>query len=98
MSPASAIVAATSVETGDNVAQMDASVDGEPIEIAFNVKYMSDVLNVIETPQVALETTSPRNRACSSRLATTTSSTSSCPCTLARCNRLASDENGRSLC
>jgi DNA polymerase-3 subunit beta len=41
------------------VAQIDASVDGEPIEIAFNVKYMTDVLNVIDTPQIALETTNP---------------------------------------
>ncbi len=54
-----ATVTANSVETGDNVAQIDASVDGEAIEIAFNVKYMTDVLNVIDTPQVALETTSP---------------------------------------
>jgi DNA polymerase III subunit beta len=59
LSPGYAIVAATSSETGDNVAQIDASVDGEPIEIAFNVKYMTDVLNVIDTPQVALETSSP---------------------------------------
>jgi DNA polymerase III subunit beta len=59
MGPAYATIAATSSETGDNVAQIDADVDGEPIEIAFNVKYMSDVLNVIDTPQVALETTSP---------------------------------------
>lgn len=54
-----ATVTANSAETGDNVAQIDASVEGEPIEIAFNVKYMTDVLNVIDTPQVALETTSP---------------------------------------
>lgn len=59
ITPGYAIVAATSSETGDNVAQIDASVDGDPIEIAFNVKYMTDVLNVIDTPQVALETTSP---------------------------------------
>jgi DNA polymerase III subunit beta len=59
MGPAYATIAATSSETGDNVAQIDADVDGEPIEIAFNVKYMADVLNVIDTPQVALETTSP---------------------------------------
>jgi DNA polymerase-3 subunit beta len=58
ITPGHAVIAATSVETGDNVAQIDASVDGEPIEIAFNVKYMTDVLNVIDTPQVALETTS----------------------------------------
>ncbi len=59
LSPGSAVIAATSAETGDNVAQIDANVDGEAIEIAFNVKYMTDVLNVIDTPQVALETTNP---------------------------------------
>ncbi|GAB4279997.1 MAG: DNA polymerase III subunit beta [Candidatus Promineifilaceae bacterium] len=58
LSPGHAIIQATSVETGDNVAQIDASVDGDPIEIAFNVKFMADVLSVIDTPQVALETTS----------------------------------------
>jgi DNA polymerase-3 subunit beta len=56
--PSFATVVATSTETGDNEAQIEASVDGQPIEIAFNVKYMTDVLNVVETPQVALETTS----------------------------------------
>ena len=59
LAPDYAIVKATSVETGDNEAQIEASVDGEPIEIAFNVKYMTEVLSVIDTPQVALETTSP---------------------------------------
>ena len=58
LSPAYATVAANSKETGDNVAQVDANVEGMPIEIAFNVKFMSDVLGVIDTPQVALETTS----------------------------------------
>jgi DNA polymerase-3 subunit beta len=57
LAPGYAVVAATSSETGDNVAQIDANVDGDSIEIAFNVKYMADVLNVIDTPQVALETT-----------------------------------------
>jgi DNA polymerase-3 subunit beta len=32
-------------------------VDGEEIEIAFNVRYLLDVLSVVDTPQVALETT-----------------------------------------
>lgn len=59
LSPGYATIAATSTETGDNVAQIDANVEGDPIEIAFNVKYMSDVLGVIDTPQVALETSSP---------------------------------------
>lgn len=55
--PGFASITATSTETGDNIAQIDASVDGEEIEIAFNVKYMSQVLGVIDSPQVALETT-----------------------------------------
>ena len=59
LAPAYAMIAATSVETGDNEAVIDANVEGEPIEIAFNVKYMTEVLNVLDTPQVALETTSP---------------------------------------
>ncbi len=57
ITPAYATIAATSTETGDNVAQIDANVEGDPVEIAFNVKYMTDVLNIIDTPQVALETT-----------------------------------------
>lgn len=55
--PGYATISATSNETGDNVAQIDASVQGDPIEINFNVRFMSEVLNVIDTPQVALETT-----------------------------------------
>ena len=57
LQPGHAVISATSSETGDNVAQIDANVDGDPIEIAFNVKYMTDVLNVIDSPQIALETT-----------------------------------------
>jgi len=59
LSPAFATIAANSKETGDNVAQVDANVDGMPIEIAFNVKFMADALGVIDTPQVALETNGP---------------------------------------
>ncbi len=51
-------ISATSAETGDNEAQVDADVTGEEVEVAFNVKYMTDVLSIIDTPQVALETTS----------------------------------------
>jgi DNA polymerase-3 subunit beta len=58
ITPGHTTITATSTETGDNVAQLDANIDGESVEIAFNVKYMTDVLNVLNTPQVALETTS----------------------------------------
>jgi len=52
-------VMATSAELGDNVTEIDAAVDGEPIEIAFNAKYLAEVLSVINTPQVAIETSNP---------------------------------------
>ena len=56
LTPGHVSISATSAETGDNVAEIDASVDGVPVEISFNVKYLVDVLNVITTPNVALET------------------------------------------
>jgi len=49
-------VTATSAESGDNVGDIDATVDGEPVEIAFNARYLADVLNVLHAPQVAIET------------------------------------------
>lgn len=57
ITPGQTTITATSTETGDNEAQLDASVIGDAVEIAFNVKYMIEVLNVINTPQVAIETT-----------------------------------------
>lgn len=58
LTPGHVVVAATSAETGDNETEIDALVEGDPVEIAFNVKYLNDVLGVLDTPQVALETTS----------------------------------------
>jgi DNA polymerase-3 subunit beta len=52
-------VMATSTELGDNVTEIDGAVEGEPIEIAFNAKYLAEVLGVVNTPQVVLETSSP---------------------------------------
>jgi DNA polymerase-3 subunit beta len=41
------------------VGEIDAQVSGEGGKIAFNSKYLGDVLGVIETEKVALDTTSP---------------------------------------
>jgi DNA polymerase III subunit beta len=49
-------IAARSEETGNNLDEIDAAVEGEGIEIAFNVRYLTDVLSALDTPQVALET------------------------------------------
>jgi DNA polymerase-3 subunit beta len=57
LAPGHVIVSATSAETGDDVSELDASIDGEEVEVAFNVKYLIDVLSVVGTPQVALDTT-----------------------------------------
>jgi len=50
-------ISGTSAELGDNVSQLDATVEGESIKIAFNAKYLIDVLGVIDAAQVSLETT-----------------------------------------
>jgi DNA polymerase-3 subunit beta len=52
---------ATSAELGDNVADVDASIQGQALEVAFNAKYLIEVLSVIDSPQVALETSAASN-------------------------------------
>jgi DNA polymerase-3 subunit beta len=59
LTPGRVIVSATSAEMGDQVGEVDATVDGTPIEIAFNAKYLTDVFNVMDAAQVAIETNSP---------------------------------------
>ena len=56
LTPGHVVITASAAETGDNVAELDATVEGDAVEIAFNVKYLVDALNVIDTPNVALET------------------------------------------
>ncbi len=51
-------ITATSAESGDNVGDIDATVDGDAVEIAFNARYLTDVLSVLRSPQVAIETSS----------------------------------------
>lgn len=50
------VLTATSQELGDNISELHASVEGDPVEIAFNAKYMIDVLNVLDSAQVVIET------------------------------------------
>lgn len=56
LTPGQMIVTATSAEFGDNVSEIDASIQGDETEIAFNARYMIDALNVVGTPEVAVET------------------------------------------
>jgi DNA polymerase-3 subunit beta len=57
LEPGRVRVSATSAETGEDVSEIDASVEGEGVEIAFNVNYLIDVLSVTDAAQVALDTT-----------------------------------------
>ena len=52
-------ISATSEETGKNETIVEATVDGSGVLIAFNVKFLREALEVIKTPNVALETSAP---------------------------------------
>jgi DNA polymerase-3 subunit beta len=54
--PGTMEISAQSEETGSNDAKIDATVEGVPILIAFNVRYLREVLDVVKTPSVAIET------------------------------------------
>ena len=45
-----------SEQTGSNLTVVDATIDGSPLVIAFNVRFLREVLDVVRTPNVALET------------------------------------------
>ncbi len=55
--PGSLIITGQSEETGSSQTEIPATVEGSPLLIAFNVRYLREVLEVIKTPEVALETT-----------------------------------------
>lgn len=57
--PGEMTISARAEEIGDNSGVLDASVEGEPSKIAFNGKYLQDVLQVLDGGRVALETTGP---------------------------------------
>lgn len=50
-------LSASSNEMGDSVNELDADIEGNDLEIAFNARYLIDVLSQIDQPQVILETT-----------------------------------------
>jgi DNA polymerase-3 subunit beta len=59
LNPGQLVITGTSAEFGDNVSELDASIEGDEIEIAFNARYMIDALSAAGTPEVILETSSP---------------------------------------
>jgi DNA polymerase-3 subunit beta len=59
LTPGQMIITGTSAEFGDNVSEMDATIEGDGIEIAFNARYLIDALSVAGMPEVVLETSTP---------------------------------------
>ncbi len=56
--PGALTIEATAEDVGDNVSTINAAVDGPEQQIIFNVKYLAEVLAVVDTPEIALEVTS----------------------------------------
>ena len=52
-------ISARAEEVGDDQGDIDAKVEGEEAKIAFNAKYLSDILSVLAKGEVVLETTNP---------------------------------------
>lgn len=57
LQPGTVEISGQSEETGFNQNIVDASIEGPPLLIAFNVRFLREVLDVVKTPNVALETT-----------------------------------------
>ena len=56
LEPGAVEISAQSEETGSNETIVAATIEGVGLLIAFNVKFMREVLEVIKSPNVALET------------------------------------------
>ncbi|MEE9285675.1 MAG: DNA polymerase III subunit beta [Dehalococcoidia bacterium] len=57
--PGKMIISARAEEIGEHRGEIDVAVEGEPSKVAFNSKYLQDVLQVLDCSQVALETSNP---------------------------------------
>lgn len=56
------VVSARAEEVGDNEGEIDAAVEGEGVKIAFNGKYLQDVLQALEGGELKMETTGPSSQ------------------------------------
>lgn len=55
LNPGMLTVSAQSAEVGGNDSELEAAVEGEALEVAFNAKYMLDLLGAVGSEQVAIE-------------------------------------------
>jgi DNA polymerase-3 subunit beta len=59
--PGEVTIVGRSQERGDNEGILDATVEGEPVDISFNIKYLIDVLRVLPDEQVILQSKGAAN-------------------------------------
>ncbi len=59
--PGAVTIIGLSAERGDNEGVLDASVEGEELQISFNIRYLIDILNVIPDERVVFESNGPAN-------------------------------------
>ncbi len=52
-------ISATAADVGDNQSVIDAVVEGPAVQVLFNVKYIADVLGVLDAAQIRLELNGP---------------------------------------
>src|SRR3990170_3921228 len=62
VTPGKVVISARAEEVGDNQGELDAAVEGEGVKIAFNGKYLQDVLQALDGGQLAMETSGPSSQ------------------------------------
>jgi len=59
--PAEVAIVGKSAERGDSEGMLDASAEGEALDISFNIRYLIDVLRVIKEEKVLFQSNGPEN-------------------------------------
>lgn len=59
--PAEVLIVGKSAERGDSEGMLDATAEGEALDISFNIRYLIDVLRVIDEERVVFESNGPEN-------------------------------------
>ena len=59
--PAEVLIVGKSAERGDSEGMLDATAEGEPLDISFNIKYLIEVLRVVKEERVIFQSNGPEN-------------------------------------
>jgi DNA polymerase-3 subunit beta len=62
VTPGKVTISARAEEIGDNQGEIDAAVEGEGVKIAFNGKYLQDVLQALDGGEISLQTSGPSSQ------------------------------------